>query len=206
MKTSDWDERYRAAGYLYGTDPNDFLRDVAGRIPAGPVLAIADGEGRNGVYLATLGHAVTSVDQSAVGLAKARELAAARGVPLDTVVANLADFAIAEEGWSGVVLIFAHLPPALRREVLGKAVRGLVPGGVLILEAYTPAQLGFGTGGPPQAELLMTLEGLRAELAGLDLEIGREIERDIHEGAGHGGRSAVVQIVGVRPGGADRQG
>ena len=168
-------------------------------IPAGPVLCLAEGEGRNAVYLATLGHAVTAVDQSAVGLAKATRLAAVRGVPLATIVANLANFVIEPNAWSGIVSTFVHLPPPLRRDVHSQVVAGLRPGGVFILEAYTPAQLALGTGGPKEAKLCMTLDGLYSELAGLEFVIARECERDVIEGTGHTGRGAVVQVLARRP-------
>ena len=133
MNIEDWNQRYGSDGYFYGTAPNDFLSASAALIPPGPVLCLADGEGRNGVFLAEHGHAVTAVDQSAVGLAKAAQLAAARGVPLTTVVADLTDFAIAPGAWSGIVSMFVHLPQPLRRDVHARVVAGLRPGGVLIL-------------------------------------------------------------------------
>jgi SAM-dependent methyltransferase len=194
-----WDERYDVPGYVYGMDPNAFVAARAAAIPAGPVLCLAEGEGRNAVYLATLGHAVTAVDQSAVGLAKATRLAAVRGVPLATIVANLANFVIEPNAWSGIVSTFVHLPPPLRRAVHAQVVGGLRPGGVFILEAYTPAQLALGTGGPKEPELFMTFDGLYSELAGLEFEIARECERDVIEGTGHTGRSAVVQVLARRP-------
>lgn len=194
-----WDNRYGAAsGYVFGTEPNDFLRTVASEIPSGPVLCLADGEGRNGVFLATRGRAVTAVDLSAAGLAKAQTLAAQRGVPLHTEVADLADYIITPGAWSAVVVIFMHLPPGLRRNVLARAAAGLKSGGVIVLECYTPAQLAFGTGGPKDPSLMPTLANLREELAGLEFEIGRELEREVHEGTGHGGRSAVVQVLARR--------
>ncbi|HVT72450.1 MAG TPA: class I SAM-dependent methyltransferase [Lacunisphaera sp.] len=196
-----WNDRYGAAGrgYVYGTEPNEFLVAVADRIPPGLVLCLADGEGRNGVHLATLGHAVTSVDLSATGLAKARALAARRGVPLTTVVADLNDFVIAERTWAGIVAIFMHLPPALRAKVLARAAAGLRPGGVFVLECYSPAQMAFGTGGPRDVALLPTLAALRTELTGLEFLHGAELERDILEGDGHTGRGAVVQVIAQRP-------
>ncbi len=196
-----WDERYAAPEYAYGTEPNAFLASVADRIPAGPVLCLAEGQGRNAVFLARLGHEVTAVDQSPVGMARARELGAARGVRLHTEVADLEHFAIERNHWAGIVAIFAHLPPDLRRQVHRHAVEGLRPGGAFVLEAYTPRQLTFGTGGPPVAELLMTLPALREELAGLDLAIAREVEREVAEGTYHRGKSAVVQVLGFRPSG-----
>jgi SAM-dependent methyltransferase len=196
-----WNERYSSPGYAYGTEPNDFLAAVATRIPPGRVLSIADGEGRNGVFLATLGYDVTSVDASSVGLAKAQGLAAERGVRIATVVADLADYVISPGSWQGIVSIFCHLPPALRRRVHEQVVRGLAPDGVYVLEAYSVQQLRHGTGGPTSTELLPTLEALRAELAGLDLLHAVEIERDIHEGALHHGPSAVVQVLARKPAG-----
>jgi SAM-dependent methyltransferase len=196
----NWDARYSEPGFAYGTAPNDFVREMAGRIPPGPVLCLAEGEGRNAVHLAALGHAVTAVDGSAVGLAKAESLARARAVPLETVHADLADFAIAEGAWAGIVAVFAHLPPALRARTHAAVVKGLRPGGVYLLEAYTPQQLALGTGGPADVELLMTADGLRRELAGLEFEICREVEREVVEGRFHSGRAAVVQVLARRPG------
>lgn len=196
-----WDERYGSTEFAYGTAPNDFLAAEAGRLPAGALLELGAGEGRNGVWLAQRGHAVTLVDGSAVGLAKAQALATSRGVAVTTVVADLAAFDLAPGGvpcWQAVVATFVHLPPALRAAVHRAVVAALVPGGVFLLEAYTPAQLAFGTGGPRQPELLMSLESLRDDLAGLDLVVARELERDISEGAFHHGRSAVVQVVGIK--------
>ena len=192
---SFWDTRYSTRDFVFGTEPNDFLRDCAAHFPPGPVLCLAEGEGRNAVFLATRGHAVTAVDQSATGLAKAQALAATRAVSLETQVADLADFAIGEKCWSGIVAIFVHLPPALRRTVLGRVVRGLQPGGVFVAEMYTPAQLAFGTGGPKDVALLPTAAELTAELAGLEFLVARELERDVIEGSGHTGRAAVVQIL-----------
>ena len=194
-----WNERYSQPGFAYGTEPNDFLRDNASLIPTGRVLALADGEGRNGVYVATLGHQVTSVDLSSVGLAKAKILAADRGVTIETVVADLADFVIKPSSWEGVVSIFCHLPPALRRRVYGAVVQGLVPGGVLVLESYTPSQLALGTGGPSSPDLMPTLAQLQEELVGLEFLHGAELEREVREGAFHKGRAAVVQVVARRP-------
>lgn len=194
-----WDNRYSTPDFVFGTEPNDFLRSIADKIPSGPVLCLAEGEGRNAVFLATRGHRVTAVDQSVAGLAKARALAAQRGVPLQTIVADLADFPIEPDAWSGAVAIFMHLPPELRRSVLARTAAGLRPGGVFVIEAYTPAQIAFGTGGPKDPALMPTLATLREELPGLEFVIGREIERDVHEGGGHTGRSAVVQVLARKP-------
>jgi len=194
-----WNERYSAPAYAYGTEPNDFLRSIADRIPPGPVLCLAEGQGRNAVYLASLGHDVLAVDQSPVGLERAQELAASRGVTIATEVADLANFEIGRGKWSGIIAIFSHLPPDLRARVFGAAVEGLAPGGAFVLEAYRPKQLEYGTGGPREISLLMSLGALRNELAGLRIEHGVETEREIHEGEYHHGRSAVVQVLAFKP-------
>lgn len=193
-----WDERYGQPGYAYGTEPNDFLVSVAGHIPKGPVLCIAEGEGRNAVFLARQGHSVTAVDASSVGLGKAEALARQHGVELETVVADLASYAIEPGAWAGIVSIWCHLPQPLRARVHRAAVAGLRPGGAFVLEAYTPAQLAFGTGGPKTTDLLFRLDELRQELAGLELVHAAEVEREIHEGTFHEGRSAVVQVLGIK--------
>ena len=198
MDAAFWNDRYAVAGHLYGEAPNAFVAEVAPQIPAGPVLCLAEGEGRNAVYLATLGHRVTAVDQSEVGLAKARRLAGTRGVKIEIVLADLANYSIAAGAWAGIIVTFAHLPPALQRRVHRDVVAGLQSGGVFVLEAYTPAQLAFGTGGPKSPELLMTLAALREELSGLQFLIARELERDVIEGDGHTGRGAVVQVLARR--------
>lgn len=195
-----WNQRYASEEYVYGLEPNDFLVEAAGRIPRGRVLSLAEGEGRNGVYLASLGHDVVGVDSSTVGLAKAQRWARQQGVELTTVVADLGRLVIPQASFSGAVSIFCHLPPEIRGPLLRDAVAGLVPGGVLVLEAYTPRQLDYGTGGPPRAELMMTLEQLRRDLQGLELVHAQETEREIQEGRYHRGLSSVVQVIGVRPG------
>lgn len=199
MDAEFWNNRYAVADYVFGEEPNGFVAETAPRIPAGPVLCIAEGEGRNAAHIATLGHRVTAVDQAVAGLEKARLLAAKRGVEVETVVGDLGNFRIQPGAWSGIVAIFAHLPQPLRRQVHAEAVAGLQLGGVFVLEAYTPAQLAFGTGGPKSPELLMNLKDLKEELAGLEFLIARELVRDVVEGGGHTGRGAVVQILGRRP-------
>ncbi|MBE7453087.1 MAG: class I SAM-dependent methyltransferase [Kofleriaceae bacterium] len=196
-----WDQRYSEPGYAYGTAPNDFLREAAGRYlpPGGEVLSLAEGEGRNAVYLARHGFRVTGVDSSRVGLDKARTLAAQHGVELATVVADLSSYPLGDERWDGIVSIWCHTSPVVRIRLHRAVVAALRPGGVFLLEAYTPDQLGRGTGGPPDAALMMTLAGLRAELDGLELIHGEEKVRAVHEGRYHDGPSAVVQVVARKP-------
>jgi SAM-dependent methyltransferase len=195
-----WDQRYDTEEYVYGTRPNGFLERAVAALPPGDALSLAEGEGRNAVHLAALGFRVTAVDASAVGLAKARRLAEARGVEIDTVVADLADYPVEADRWDLVASVFCHIPAAARAVLHRRVVAGLRPGGRLVLEAYTPAQLGRGTGGPPVVELMMSLDALRRELRGLDFIEARETEREIVEGRLHSGVGAVVQVVAVKPG------
>jgi SAM-dependent methyltransferase len=194
-----WDERYSEPGFAYGTEPNEFLAAVAGRIPAGPVLSLGEGEGRNAVYVAGLGHRVVAVDQSEVGLAKARRLAADRDLTIETICADLEGYPIEPGAWAGIVSIFCHLPSRVRVELYAAAVRGLRPGGILVLEAYSPKQIGRGTGGPQDPDMTVSLAGLVEELAGLEFVHARELDREVREGAYHTGVASVVQVVGRRP-------
>lgn len=194
-----WEERYGASAYVYGTEPNDFLRSNIGSLPAGDVLCLAEGEGRNAVFLAAAGRRVHSVDFAESGVAKTLRLASQRGVEVAAVVADLATYDVGTECWDAVVSIFAHLPADIRRDLHRRVVRALRPGGVLMLEAYTPDQIGRGTGGPQVAELTVTLAELRGELAGLEFVHAVETERSIVEGAGHTGLGAVVQLIARKP-------
>lgn len=195
-----WNERYSENGFAYGTEPNDFLRENVERIPAGKVLCLAEGEGRNAVFLAAQGFEVTAIDLSEVGLAKANYLAQKNDVKIKTILADLAEFEIEENAWSGIVSIWAHVPPDLRRKLNSKIVNGLARGGALVYEAYTPRQLEFGTGGPRahQQELLVTLAELQKQFGKLTLAIAHETTREVHEGKYHEGSSAVVQILAFK--------
>ncbi|MBK9032076.1 MAG: class I SAM-dependent methyltransferase [Myxococcales bacterium] len=198
MQADFWDQVYGSDDHVYGTTPNDFLRAHAGRIPPGPVLCLAEGEGRNAVYLAQRGHAVTAVDQSPVGLAKATRLADDHGVALETVCADLAVYQPPLGHFAGAVAIFAHVPPAVRGPMYARAIAALRPGGVMLVEVYAPRQVTMGTGGPKDPAMLADLPTLIAALAGLDLELAEEVERDVVEGRLHTGRAVTLQIIGTK--------
>jgi SAM-dependent methyltransferase len=191
-----WNERYGKPEYAFGTKPNDFLVSVASQIPQGRILCLGEGEGRNAVYLASLGYEVVAVDQSEVGLAKAEKLAAQQGVQIQTIVADLAGFIIEPNTWQGVVSIFCHLPSVLWQQVHSDAIAGLTSGGMLVLESYTPRQLEFKTGGPSNEDMLVSLETVKSKLTRLHWKIAREIDREVLEGSYHTGLAAVVQVFG----------
>jgi SAM-dependent methyltransferase len=192
-----WDERYSTDDYVYGTEPNDFLREQAGLIGEAPkrVLCLADGEGRNGVYLAGLGHWVTSVDVSSVGLRKAARLAEHKEVALTTLNADLTEHEFIPESFDAVVSIFCHVPAAGRPHLHRQVIRALKPGGVLILEAYTPDQVTRNTGGPDTPDRTPTAAELNAAFAELEISLSRECEREVIEGRGHTGPGCVVQFI-----------
>ena len=191
-----WDERYSAPGYYYGIEPNDWLKlQVSAFAPHARILTLGEGEGRNAVYLAQMGFEVTAVDASRVGLSKLKKLAQEKGVQVKTIQADLNDFDLAENDWDGIISIWCHLPVPLRRKVHQGVVHSLKQNGVFLLEAYHPRQLQYKTGGPAQIELLMRLEDLRVELKGLEWVVAQEVDRDVREGQGHFGKSAVVQVL-----------
>lgn len=198
MEAHHWNERYSKPGFAFGTEPNDFLASVANQIPIGPVLTLGEGEGRNAVFLAGLGYEVTAVDQSEVGLAKALRLAKENGTQIEACKADLGNFDIQPGAWAGIVSIFCHLQSAIRVPLYAAVVRGLRPGGLFVLESYTPQQCGRGTGGPSTPDLMLTLDKLSAELAGLELLHAQELERKVCEGVYHTGLSSVVQLVARR--------
>jgi SAM-dependent methyltransferase len=201
LTTEFWDERYGAPDYVYGTEPSDFLAEHWSRLPAGgEILCLADGEGRNGVFLATKGMLVTGVDSSAVGLEKAQKLATERGVSIHTVVADLATWDLGTARWDAIVSIWAHLPVPIRTTLHPRLVHALRPGGILLLEHYHPRQIAYGTGGPSDPSMMLTLDELAASFAGWSRLHAFEGERMVVEGHGHGGKSYVTQAILEKPG------
>ncbi|MCM3871652.1 MAG: class I SAM-dependent methyltransferase [Pyrinomonadaceae bacterium] len=193
-----WDERYSSEEYAYGTSPNEFLEQNFGQIPKGKVLSLAEGEGRNAVFLAKHGYSVTAVDASTVGLNKARKLAAANGVVVEFIHADLAVYDLGENQWDGIVSIFCPLPSSLRKQLYKKLQVALKRNGVFLLEAYTPDQLRYGSGGGKSADVMQTKNSLSLELSGLTFSYLVELERDVREGTYHTGVGAVVQAIASR--------
>ncbi len=190
-----WNKRYDNEDYAYGTKANDFLVTMVNRLPTGKILCLAEGEGRNAVWLAELGNDVTAVDSSDIGLQKADTLAKARGVEITTLHADLADYNIGTQQWDAIISIFCHLPHDLQQDVHRRCVKGLRDNGMFLLEAYTPQQLEYKTGGPPVTEMMIDMRSLSSELNGLEFLHLQECVREIHEGEFHNGTSAVVQAL-----------
>ncbi len=198
-----WSTRYRDADedYVFGTAPNRFLAGRAALLSSGATaLSVADGEGRNAVWLAEQGLAVTATEISPVALEKARKLAAGRRVEVDFVLADAVSWAYPEAAFDFVVAVFIQFAdPAQRARVFAGMQRALKPGGHLIVQGYTPRQLEYRTGGPSAPENLYTADMLRTAFAGLEILHLQEYEDVLEEGVGHKGRSALVGLVARRP-------
>jgi 2-polyprenyl-3-methyl-5-hydroxy-6-metoxy-1,4-benzoquinol methylase len=201
MSTDFWNSRYAEPGYAYGTEPNAFLVSQKKYLtPGGKALAVADGEGRNGVWLAQQGLDVLSVDVSEVGLRKAQELAADRGVKIRTKKVELTTWAWPEHKFDVVAAIYVHFPPEVRARMHRRMFEALKPGGILIFEAFTPAQLNYQSGGPPVVEMLYTADMLRIDFAGGEVLLLEEASTELAEGTYHRGPAAIVRLVLRRPG------
>ena len=200
--TATWNARYAGADYLFGQAPNAFLAAQAPRLRRGQsALAVADGEGRNGVWLAEQGLDVLSIDAAAAAQDKARRLAEARGVNLRLDLVDLSAWVFPAAAFDVVAAIFIQFAgPDLRARLFAGMKQALLPGGLLLLEGYRPEQLGYGTGGPPLIENLYT-EGMLRDAFG-DLEILELSAQDavIEEGTAHRGMSALIDLVARKPG------
>jgi len=185
---------------LFGKQPNAWLREHASVWkPGDRVLCVADGEGRNSVWLAARGLVVDAFDVSSVAVEKARKLAAEHGVSVSFSVADCDNYLWQEAAYDGVAAIFIQFAdPDMRSRIFAHAIRSLKPGGILILQGYTPKQLEYRTGGPGIEAHLYTAPMLREAFRDLDILELREYDADVDEGAGHRGRSALVGLVGRR--------
>jgi 2-polyprenyl-3-methyl-5-hydroxy-6-metoxy-1,4-benzoquinol methylase len=201
MSLEFWNARYETDEYVFGTAPNVFLASQTAYLKAGQrVLSVADGEGRNGVWLAEQGLAVHAIDFSPAALDKAARLATQRGVMLELEQADVLDWRWPEAAYDVVVAIFIQFaPPPERERIIQGTRRTLKPGGVLILQGYTPKQIEFATGGPPSAANMYTAELLRKWFGDWDIVHLREHESVISEGRHHHGLSALIDLVAIKP-------
>lgn len=194
---ASWNSKFRDSAYLFGTEPNAWLRahDALWQ-PGARVLCVADGEGRNSVWLARRGLAVDAFDISEVGVDKARKLAAAAGITVDYSVDDCDSREWPAARYDGVAAIFVQFAdPAMRERLFANMAHSLKPGGLLLLHGYTPQQLEYKTGGPPVLSHLYTADMLGAAFAGMEIVALREYEDDLVEGTHHCGRSALIGMV-----------
>lgn len=195
-----WDDRYQSKDYIYGRKPNEFLSDQAHLIQSDDlVLSLAEGEGRNAVFLAQKGCVVHSVDFSAKARAKALKLAEETGVKIHYEREDLSRYSLGSDKWNAVISIFCHLPQSDRAEFYRSIKQSLKPGGLFLLEGYNRRQLKYDTGGPKDSAYLTSIEELKTIFADWEIMIARDIERDVREGSGHTGIAAVTQFITRRP-------
>ena len=193
-----WDERYNTPEYVFGVEPCHWLLMNQHRLPtAGEALALGDGEGRNGVYLASLGLSVTSVDLSQVGLAKARKLAASRGLSIETIQADLADYVPEPNTYALACSIYTHLPSPVRETIHRRVEAALQPGGLFIMEAFNHMQLQneHTSGGPKTIDLLYGLDDLLSDFRNMRILDAFEGQTLLDEGPRHQGLGQVVRLV-----------
>jgi 2-polyprenyl-3-methyl-5-hydroxy-6-metoxy-1,4-benzoquinol methylase len=192
-----WNRRFSAPEYIFGTAPNAFLASKKALVrPGRRALCVADGEGRNSAWLAEQGLEVAAFDISPVGVDKARRLAAERGVSVRHDVAGVYEWAWPEAAFDVVAAIFVQFAdPAMRGFMFERMARALKPGGLLLLEGYTPKQLEYRTGGPSRVENLYTEPMLREAFASLEILELRQYEALVAEGSQHSGRSALIDLV-----------
>lgn len=203
MDQSFWNARYTGTEYAYGTAPNVFLQEQLSSFPIGKLLFPCDGEGRNGVFAATLGHTVHAFDISEEGQRKALQLAQERNVTLHYQVSDFSAVQYPENHFDGIGMIYAHLPESIRREAHAQLLHWLKPGGTLWLEGFSTAHTAFQAvnphaGGPKEPSMLYTEEQLRSDFAGLNIHHLQSCEIDLHEGPYHHGRAAVIRLMGTK--------
>lgn len=196
MAQEFWNDRYGAEGFAYGTRPNAFLARNAGLIPpGGRVLLPADGEGRNAVFLAKQGFTAVSFDFSEVAVEKAKRLAAREGVAVEATVADAFAYDYTVGSFDAVVLIFVHQDETLRKHIHASCIAALKPGGLILLQAFRPENLGRGTGGPREPDRVYTEEILRGDFAACEILHLASGEEELDEGPFHRGRAAVIDLI-----------
>jgi SAM-dependent methyltransferase len=195
-----WEKRFSASGYIFGEAPNEFLARNKSRLPkSGRALAVSDGEGRNGVWLAEQGLDVVSMDFSPTAQEKARSLAARRGVKITTELADIYTYPWPEAAYDVIAVVFIqYMNPDQRTQVFAGIARALKPGGLLLLEGYTPKQVKYGTGGPKEPENMYTAALLEAAFGGFSRLEMAIYDAELHEGSDHGGVSALIDLVAVK--------
>lgn len=197
----DWDQRYDRADYFYGEEPNGFLASQGHRLKPGlSALALADGEGRNGTWLASQGLDVLSIDGSRVAQDKARRLAERKGVSMRYALADLTRWDFPEAAFDVVAGIFIQFAgPPVRDQLFANIRRTLKPGGMLILTGYRPEQIAYGTGGPRVLENLYTEALLHSHFGDYEQLELNVVDKELQEGSGHHGMSAVIELVARKP-------
>lgn len=199
MDVDFWNARYKEPQYAYGKEPNDFLRSVTTRLkPNSTILCLAEGEGRNAVFLTENNHYVTAVDYSQEGLNKLAELASEKKLSIETICIDLTHYKIEENKWDAIVCIFGHFPSELRQTIFTQVYPGLNNGGIFVMETYHKDQVNYKTGGPQTSELLYSEEELQSDFSEFKNISIKTCTKEIQEGKYHKGTSAVIQVFAIK--------
>lgn len=195
-----WNDKFAGETYRYGLEPNAFLAAHARVFPeGGRLLSLGEGEGRNAVFLARSGYEVSAMDASSEGVRKTGELASRHGVAVEAKLTDLLKEDLGEAAWDGIVNIYCHLRSGDRRALYERIRRALKPGGVFLTEQFSLDQLGYQSGGPKDADMLLTIGELKDAFAGWELAYAAEELTELAEGPGHRGAGAVVRLIAVKP-------
>jgi hypothetical protein len=194
MSKQQWDLRYSAEEYIYGTEPNTYLKETLIKLSPGRILFPAEGEGRNAVFAATAGWQVDAFDQSEAGRQKALKLAALKSVKFNYIISSIEDWQAGEERYDCIVLIFVHMPPEMRMTFHAKMIAALKPGGVIVFEAFSKKQLPRESGGPKDPDLLYDADDIRNDFAVLDILDFAATRVNLEEGRLHKGLAEVVRL------------
>ncbi len=198
MNSEFWNERYSAGEYVYGREPNDFLREFIEPLQPGKLLLPGEGEGRNAVYAAKKGWIVDAFDTSSVAMEKALGLASEKGVKISYQIENILFYQPKTDFYNLVALLFVHLPRIQRRYVSARMFESLRPGGKIIMEVFSIDQIKFGTGGPNDPNLLYSEKEIITDFPCFKIESLLTIERELNEGAFHKGIASVIRFIGVK--------
>jgi SAM-dependent methyltransferase len=193
-----WNDRYSTEEYIFGTEPNQFLKDELDKIKPGKILFLAEGEGRNAVYAAKLGWKVDAVDFSSVAMDKALKLAASNNVTINYQIRDLIEYIPSKDSYDVVGIFYLHIPQELRESVLKKAIDSLTLNGKLILEVFEKEQVNKKTFGPSDPEVLYSLEDIATNCIDLDFQKFAKETLILDEGDGHKGEGIVIRFVGVK--------
>lgn len=194
-----WNERYAQDTFVYGTEPNEFLRDNLKKMEAAKIILPCDGEGRNAVFAALLGWQVNAFDFSSSAKAKANKLAKEMNVSPHYETADIHEKEYPENSANVVALIYAHFPEELRKLAHQKAIKWLKPGGKIILEAFNPDQINNNSGGPKNVEMLYTKEILKEDFKDLNIELLEITETHLTEGKYHEGKADIIRLIATKP-------
>lgn len=195
---SFWNDRYAEREYVYGENPNIFFAEQLKSLPTGVIILPCEGEGRNAVFAANNGWKVFAFDSSEVGKGKAMKLAEKSGAEINYAIEDASSASYANESADAVALIYAHLPPDVRKQLHQKAVQWLKPGGYLILEAFNQAQLSNTSGGPKNLTLLYTANILKQDFEALKIASVQTLQTTLHEGKYHQGKADIIQLIGLK--------